>query len=112
MTKNISWLQSSAMAAAMALVMALLLSGCFHYTDTHPIHSTSVATVDSSKIGTASCRNIPILAFFYSKLNCSDAVKKAMQDGGITKVHHIEKTQAFTLLGLLGTKLTFTVYGE
>ncbi len=108
MTKNISWVQS----LVMPLVMALLLSGCFHYTDTQPIHSTSIATVDSPKIGVASCRNVPVLALFYSKLNCSDAVKKAMQNGGITKVHHIERTQSFTLVGLLGTKLTFTVYGE
>ncbi len=104
MTKNIS--------RVLPLVMALLLSGCFYYADTYPIHSTSVATVNSPKTGTTSCRNIPILAFFYSRLNCSDAVKEAMQDGDITKIHHIEKTQSFTLLGLLGTKLTFTVYGE
>jgi len=96
------------------LVMsALLLSGCamvltpatgFLYSDVKgPFAATSNAGY--SKVGTAEC--VSILGWVAT----GDAsIKAAMENGGITKIHHVDyKTEV--VLGIYA-KLTVIVYGE
>ncbi len=81
------------------LLAILLLSGCFRNEISYPVYSTSIATTDSPKTGTFTCR-----------VRCSDALEKAMENGGITKIHHVEETLTFVLIII--PKTTVTVHGE
>ncbi len=81
------------------LLLALLLSGCFYNKISYPVYSTSIATTDSPKTGTFTC-----------VVRCSDALKKAMKNGEITKIHHVEETIRVILI--LFPETTITVHGE
>ena len=96
----------------MPIMMVFMLTGCFYSSIKQPVNSTAIATTSALKQGTVSCGNIPILSIFYNNLDCSDAVKEAMKDGGITKIHHVEKRERLILFGLFGAKIVVTVHGE
>lgn len=97
----------SAMAGSLAL-----LSGCASnypiggaFTDvTLPIHATELGG-RPHKTGTAECTSILSLV---SQGDCS--IEAAKQNGGITKVHHVD-WKAHNILGVYG-KYQVIVYGE
>ncbi|HUT04862.1 MAG TPA: TRL-like family protein [bacterium] len=95
------------------MVAALLLSGCamvlspatgFLYSDVKGPHSVT-ANADYSKVGTSECTSI------LGWIATGDAsIKAAMENGGITKIHHVDY-KAEVILGVYA-KLTVIVYGE
>ncbi len=95
-----------------SFMMVFILTGCFYSLVKQPVTSTVDATTKSSKTGKISCSDSPILSAFYSEIDCSNAVKKAMIKGGITQVHHVEKETKAILAGFFGTTITITVHGE
>ncbi len=89
-----------------------LLGGCASnypvgaaFTDlTLPIHATELGG-RPHQVGTAECTSILSLV---ATGDCS--IEAAKQNGGITKVHHID-WKAHSILGIIG-KYQVTVYGE
>lgn len=103
----------SLLPMAVLMMAALLLSGCamvltpatgFLYSDVKGPHAVT-ANVGYSKVGTSEC--VSILGWVAT----GDAsIKAAMENGGITKIHHVDyKTEV--VLGIYA-KLTVIVYGE
>lgn len=73
-----------------------------------PIEHLSVPLDDTpgDKIGKASC-----MSYVWVILVGDCSVKAAMQDGGITKIHHVDTDIKTVLLGLYG-RATTVVYGD
>lgn len=105
--------------AAAVLVIALLsgtfLAGCgayvvspvtgFAFTDVKGPVDTTGNTAYSLKVGTAKCES------YLGLVAVGDAsIKTAMEDGGITKVHHVD-FHSVSYLGIYA-KFVVTVYGE
>ena len=85
-----------------AIVSSPLTGGLYTQVDA-PLIATS--NEGSSKVGTASAESI------LGWVAIGDAsIKTAMQNGGITKVHHVDY-KAYSILGLYA-KYTVYVYGE
>ncbi len=97
-----------------SLFAAVMISGCVYGDSFINITSTEIATVDSPKTGTFSCSNIASAFSFNIELGCPDAVAQAMKDGGITKIHYVEKTEGSKPLWIFwfDHTLTVTVHGE
>ena len=72
--------------------------------------------VSCEKVGTATVHGVSIIFLGENLPTLSVAfgdagIKKAMKDGGISRVHHVDQ-EIFSLLFGLYTKRTFIVYGE
>ena len=65
----------------------------------------SAKTASTSKVGTAEFTGIICFA------TGDSSVKKAMDNGGITKIHHVDY-KVMNVLGGLYVKYTTVVYGE
>jgi len=97
--------------ALTALILALtLLAGCGAvYTGIRtpmPQISTQLTDTMGSKVGKSTCTS---MAWVVLVGDCS--IKTAMDDGGITRVHHIDTEITRILAGLYGT-VTTVVYGD
>lgn len=88
---------------ALAAVSTLMLASCA--TTTTPIAATSNPV--GNKCGEASCTRI--LYFFGGSANVG--LNKAVKNGGITKISHVDYVRK-SCLGGLYTKYTTRVYGE
>ena len=91
---------------ALTIMAATILSGCI-YTDVRAPMQAMLATEDVStdKEGT-SC-----MTMILGLVAWGDAgVKAAMDNGGITRVHHVD-TDTYNILGVY-TKIPVRVYGE
>ena len=100
-------------SSVFCLAVILFLTACATpfplgtlYTDVeYPIAATANTPPTSLKKGTATCKS------YLSLVAVGDAsVKKAADDAGITKIHHID-WDVENILGLYGV-YTVTVYGE
>lgn len=88
---------------AFAAMSALMLASCA--TTTTPIAATSNPV--GNKCGEASCTRV--LYVFGGSANVG--LNKAVKNGGITKISHVDYVKKSTLGGLI-TKFTTRVYGE
>lgn len=95
--------------------LAFALTGCVFPGPCHMqspltlnVVSPNAAFVDNSvrpiKVGEAKASGI----LFFTEGDCS--IKKAMENGGITKVHHVDY-RTHDILGIIGSQTTL-VYGE
>jgi hypothetical protein len=95
---------------AIILFLSLFLSGCaVLYTDIKtPIPSLSINTdaQGTAHVGKASCASY---VWVVALGDCS--VQAAMQNGGISKVHHVDSEITSYFFGIY-TKFTTVVYGE
>ena len=89
---------------AMAVISVAMLASCS--TVTMPISATSNPV--GNKCGEASCTRV--LVVFGGSGNVG--LNKAVKNGGITKISHVDYVQKKCLGGLLFTKTTTRVYGE
>jgi hypothetical protein len=89
-----------------AISLAVFLNGCV-YTNVKLPMQAMLATeeVDTAKVGSSEA----IVVLWLIALGDA-SVKKAMDNGGISKVHHVD-TETFSILGIY-TKYTVKVYGE
>jgi hypothetical protein len=98
------------MRLALVLFLTLLLSGCAAlYTDIKtplPPLCTNTDAQNSTHVGKASCASY---VWIVALGDCS--VQAAMQNGGISKVHHVDSEINSYFLGIY-TKFTTVVYGE
>ena len=97
-----------------SFLVACMISGCVYGDSFFNETSTEIATADSPKTGTFTCSHIVSAFAFNIEIGCPDAVKEAMKDGDITKIHYIEKTFGFKNLWIFwhDHTLTVTVHGE
>jgi hypothetical protein len=99
----------------LACVAAVLLTGCafispisggtqgFLFTQTDAAVAIGSAS-SSAKVGTAESTAIVCFA------TGDSSIQKAMQNGGITKIHHVD-CKVFSILGVYA-KYTTVVYGD
>ena len=92
------------MSFAMAVVSAAMLVGCS--TDTVPVTATSNPV--GNKCGEASC--VRVLGIFGGSGNVG--LNKAVKNGGITKISHVDFVKKKCVGGIIFTKTTTRVYGE
>jgi len=95
------------------LVSVVMMAGCvmpYRATISAPIMKTNSAimlgdtSVGYSKVGEAECEGIVLVAF-------GDAsIKAAMEDGGITRIHHVD-SEEISVLGVY-CRQVIKVYGE
>jgi PBP1b-binding outer membrane lipoprotein LpoB len=103
-------MKKQTMRLALILILTLFLSGCaLLYTDIKtplPSLSTNTDAQSTTHVGKASC------AYYVWVLALGDcSVQTAMQNGGISKVHHVDSEINSYFLGIY-TKFTTVVYGE
>lgn len=105
-------MKKTALLIAIGLFAAMFLVGCASvypvggiYTGvTLPVNVTSNVS-DSPKMGTAECRS------YFGIVAVGDAsIYKAMENGGIKKIHYVD-WNVENILGIIGT-YKVTVYGE
>jgi len=96
--------------------LAFTLAGCggaigitpvtgMYYTDVKGTYGGVTPLEGYSKVGKASCQSI---LGIIATGDCS--IKKAMENGGITKIHHVDY-HTKSILGIIATH-TVIVYGE
>lgn len=84
---------------------AMLLSSCCSVN--YPMYSSATPSL-GSKVGEASSKTI---LGFIGKGGPTATLKDAAQNGGITKVNHVERTEKSYFFGIV-CKHTTRVYGE
>lgn len=89
---------------AMAVISAAMFASCA--TTTRPVAATSNPV--GNKCGEASC--VRVLGIFGGSSNVG--LNKAVKNGGITKISHVDYVTKRCLGGFLYTKTTTRVYGE
>lgn len=92
------------------IAVALMLAGCGAvYTGIKtpmPDISTTLSDTMGSKVGKSTCTSMVWVVLVG---DCS--IKTAMDNGGITKIHHVDTEITRVLMGLYG-ELTTVVYGD
>ena len=99
-------MRKTTVVLTLMVMAASVLSGCI-YADVRAPMQAMLATEDvpTTKEGTSEVKIILGLVAW------GDAsVKAAMDNGGITKVHHVD-TETYNILGIY-TRITCHVYGE
>lgn len=91
-------------ALALAVVSVAMLASCA--TTTTPVAATSNPV--GNKCGEASC--VRVLGIFGGSSNVG--LNKAVKNGGITKISHVDYVQKKCLGGFLFSRYTTRVYGE
>ncbi len=116
------------MIISLLLTTAFLGNGCAGLTSNYPSGNIYEGTVfpmrqmmqaehvSCKKVGKATVRGISIIFVGENVPSPSVAfgdagIKKAMQDGGISRIHHVDQ-EIFSILFGLYTQRTFIVYGE
>lgn len=89
---------------AMAAVTAAMFASCS--TISMPIAATSNPV--GNKCGEASC--VRVFGIFGGSNNVG--INKAVKNGGITKISHVDYVKKYCLGGMLFSKTTTRVYGE
>jgi len=87
-------------------LIVVAVAGCFYQFSTPTVATGPYdGDVGTTKIGTSKCQEVFFLIIWG---DCS--VKKAMEDGGITKIHHVDH-HIEEYVGVYGV-FTTTVYGR